>query len=314
MKIIVEGIFGSKLYGTDNENSDSDYKGIFLPSFEDCVLDRISKTISANTNNSNSSKNTKDDIDRMFFSLQYFGILCARGDMVAFDLLHTPDNKITFCDEIIWTKIRNMRSKFYSKDIRGYLGYIGKQVNKYGFKGSRVNQLQKSIEILKKLDPIDRVSSAWNELLSIENVRELKCEENQSRTTVLISGKKFMQTTPVRIALECLEKEFGMIGTRALQAHENNNVDWKAVSHAYRVLFQLEELLDCGDITFPLKSADYLKAIKFGKLPYDKVSGELEEFTDRIFEKLDNSNLPKEVDLTFWNDFVVGVYSDKTFS
>jgi predicted nucleotidyltransferase len=35
MNLIVKTIFGSRLYGTNNEESDLDYKGIYLPTKEE---------------------------------------------------------------------------------------------------------------------------------------------------------------------------------------------------------------------------------------------------------------------------------------
>lgn len=39
-KIVYITLFGSKLFGTDNPNSDTDYKGIFIPSKRDVLLKR----------------------------------------------------------------------------------------------------------------------------------------------------------------------------------------------------------------------------------------------------------------------------------
>ena len=43
MNLIVKSIFGSHLYGTNTENSDTDYKGIYLPSKNDCYLNNVKK-------------------------------------------------------------------------------------------------------------------------------------------------------------------------------------------------------------------------------------------------------------------------------
>ena len=60
--IIVRSVFGSHLYGTETENSDHDYKGIYLPSKGDCFLNRVDSNISETTGKAN-SKNTKEDVD-----------------------------------------------------------------------------------------------------------------------------------------------------------------------------------------------------------------------------------------------------------
>lgn len=75
-------LFGSYLYGTNNENSDKDYKGIFLPDWKGCVLNKIPNSFNFTTG-SNDSKNSKDDVDEEIYSLQYFIKLACEGQTVA---------------------------------------------------------------------------------------------------------------------------------------------------------------------------------------------------------------------------------------
>lgn len=64
---------GSKLYGTDNEHSDNDYVGIFIPTesmlygLHDC------EQVEIKTNKSNSGvKNTKEDTDIIIYNIKKF--------------------------------------------------------------------------------------------------------------------------------------------------------------------------------------------------------------------------------------------------
>ena len=81
--------FGSHLYGTNTEDSDTDYKGIFMPSKRMIYLNRIPKSISANSKSSScGDKNTKEDIDCELYSLHYFIELACKGETVALDMIH----------------------------------------------------------------------------------------------------------------------------------------------------------------------------------------------------------------------------------
>ena len=53
-EIIVKTIFGSHLYGTSTPESDNDFKGVFLPSKEQILLNEIPKSINESTKNNNS--------------------------------------------------------------------------------------------------------------------------------------------------------------------------------------------------------------------------------------------------------------------
>ena len=55
-KVVFKCIFGSHLYGLNTEDSDKDFKGIFIPSFEDIVLGS-NEVISVKTGN-DKSKNS----------------------------------------------------------------------------------------------------------------------------------------------------------------------------------------------------------------------------------------------------------------
>ena len=58
-------VFGSHLYGTNTENSDKDYKGIFLPSVKNLILGKKMDSISLTSGNNN-SKNSSEDCDIQF--------------------------------------------------------------------------------------------------------------------------------------------------------------------------------------------------------------------------------------------------------
>ena len=64
--------FGSHLYGTNTPDSDTDYKGIYLPTAKEIVLGTYKKTISISRNKADKERNTKDDVDNEFFSLDRY--------------------------------------------------------------------------------------------------------------------------------------------------------------------------------------------------------------------------------------------------
>lgn len=49
-RIVYITVSGSKLFGTDNANSDTNYKGIFIPSREDVLLKKDIEHFNYNTN------------------------------------------------------------------------------------------------------------------------------------------------------------------------------------------------------------------------------------------------------------------------
>ena len=77
--------YGSKLYGTDNPNSDTDYKGIYIPNKIDVLLKRDIEHYNFNSNDK--TRNSKDDIDLQLFSIYKFFSLLKKGETGAMDIL-----------------------------------------------------------------------------------------------------------------------------------------------------------------------------------------------------------------------------------
>ena len=148
MNIIVKMRFGSHLYGTNTEDSDEDFKGIFMPIKEQIYLGRIPKCYSENTK-IGGGKNTSEDTDTEIYSLHYFLKLACEGQTVALDMLHATDDMILETSNI-WKEIVAKKELFYTKNMQAFLGYAIKQAGKYSCKGSRLNNIEQVLNILKE--------------------------------------------------------------------------------------------------------------------------------------------------------------------
>jgi hypothetical protein len=107
-----------------------------------------------------------------------------------------------------------------------------------------------------------------------------------------ILGKKFSGDVTIDYFFGkslSLEVQFG---NRTKSSAEG--VDWKALSHSVRVLFEVEELLDTGFVTFPLLEKEFVKEVKEGKVPVDAVMMFVNAKLDQVKEKLDSSDLPEK--------------------
>jgi len=84
-------------------------------------------------------------------------------------------------------------------------------------------------------------------------------------------------------------------------------VDFKALSHAVRVISEVEELLDDGFITFPLKNRVYITSIKEGNETLEEVMDYLDVKLDEVNQKLEQSDLPQKSDEAFIDDFILAL-------
>lgn len=305
MKAIVKMIFGSHLYGTADESSDKDYKGIFLPSKEQIMLNRISKSITSHTKRDNNSKNTKDDIDTELYSLHYFIHLACEGETVALDMLHAPDDLIIEKDNDIWGFIIKNRHRFYTSNLKAFIGYARRQASKYGIKGSRLNDAKKVLDFCNQYDADIKLKEIWDELPVGEHIFKLLPDINGIRMYE-VCGRKMGETTRLSYLKDVVENFYKAYGARAEQAAKNEGIDWKAVSHALRAALQVKQILTEGTITFPLKEANYLRTVKRGLLDYKTiVAPMLDKLMDEVEDLSQKSLLPIKVDRAFWDEAII---------
>lgn len=304
------GIHGSHLYGLNNENSDTDFKGIFLPTIEELLLGEAKETITKSTGNNN-SKNTEKDVDTQWFSLAKFVNLALKGDMVAIDMLHTPKTLQEEGSEI-WDFLLANRQRFYTKNMASFLGYIRKQASKYGIKGSRMAALEEVYKL---------TSTQKGKKGSLYDIWEL-LPENQicyktSKTLVtgikqtfyVVENSHFQSSMPLSEFVDIIDAKWNTQGERTRLAKENNGVDWKAVSHALRAGYQLKDIYEKGTIEFPLRQKEFLMQVKLGHLDFKAcVEPRLEAIIEEVDQLAQNSTYPEKADKEFWRNWLLSVY------
>jgi len=293
-QIIVKMVFGSHLYGTSTPESDKDFKGIFLPTREQILLGKIPKSINESTKNNNSAKNTSKDIDLEMYSLHYFIHLACEGETVALDMLHAPKEMIKeTCP--IWDEIVLNRQRFYTKNLKAFVGYARQQASKYGIKGSRLDDAQRVLEFLRHLvirEAHNKLFSLWDDLPTGEHIFKYPPNENGERMYE-VCGRKIGEKVTLQYAYETVKRFVDNYGERARKAAANEGIDWKAVSHAFRAAYQVKQILTENTITFPLKEAPTLLLIKQGKLDYQSVVNKLNDLISDVEELSEKMIYPK---------------------
>ena len=298
MNIVCEMIFGSHLYGLDTPNSDKDYKGIILPSKKQLLLGQTSFHVDESTNK-NSTKNTKDDIDKTYYSLQYFVNLACCADTVALDLLHGSDDKVIINSDI-WKYLVDNRSKFYTKSMKSYVGYCKKQAAKYGAKGSRLAEIERVLNIAKSAKHETLVG-----FLPVEESDVVKWIEYKGNKYLEVCGSKYQDNLLVSFLKRDLQNHLDKYGDRTRLAKENKNVDWKSLSHCLRAGFQARDIFTKGYFEYPLAETAILMDVKQGKMDFNIVEPLLSSLVAEVTELANKSTYPETVDREFWDNFII---------
>lgn len=314
MKVLVKTIAGSHLFGTNTPNSDMDYKGVFLPEASDILLGKFDQTVHDHTNNTG-NKNTKDDVDIEFYSLDKFLKMLYQGQTVAWEILFTPDEMILE-KHPLWDEIREATPLFLNKRVDAFIGYCKQQAHKYGVRGSRLNTIEKSLEIFNMYHFNTELSEVskdhLEELEKLEHVEWItRTFMGQEKRLLNICGKKFETNTRLKYVKDPLNLYLNQYGARSKLARQNQGVDWKALSHAVRVCMQASSLLKTGKIQLPMSEENVrlLKDIKAGKMDFDSVAMEIEIHQQQLIHDRNNSSLPAEPNLKAFQDIQTKIYS-----
>lgn len=300
-EVIFRCRFGSHLYGTNTPESDYDEKGIFIETLENIILRRDSRSLHFNTGNDR-SRNTKNDCDIELKELRTFLKEAMDGQTYALDMLFcNAQNTLTTSET--WKFIQENRSKLISKNVKPFIGYCRQQCGKYGLKGSRLAELERVLQILSVHNPKDRLRDA--KISESEFVRYIS---DDKVTFLEVLGKRFHDTVFVKMVTDSLEGLRQRYGARAELAKENNGVDWKAVSHAYRCMYEVKSLLLTGNIVFPLPEAAHLVKIKRGEYNWNEINNELPAMMAEVEKIAEASPLPQEPVREFWDRFVLNAY------
>ena len=305
---IVRMRFGSHLYGTATPASDTDWKGIYLPTREDILLGRIPKSVTRNTGNDH-TKNAPTDVDSEWYSLHYFLKLASEGQTVAIDMLHAPDSWPEYASPI-WEQLRIRRKMFHTKSLKAFVGYCRKQAAKYGVKGSRLSAVQSAIAAIDYYPPGGRLEAIWAMLPSGQEFID-KTTDEEGREFWAVCGRRLQRTASVGEALKSLRAFEANYGARAKMASENEGIDWKAISHAIRAAYEVMAILRTGDIVFPLPEAEFLRQVKLGTLDYKtEVGPMLEAAMEQCEAAAARSTLSEFVNHEAVDAWLLGVMQD----
>lgn len=306
---IAKVVHGSRLYRLHNEKSDYDFKAIHLPSHGDCYLLRAARNIQKK----GEINGVKAEYES--FALQEFLALAARGEDVAITMLHVSDDDV-LVNNRFFNSLRQNRKFFYTKKMSGMLGYARGMAAKYALRADRMSDVLKVIAILENMRDkgIAKLYQAWDDLPELSHGYHFINQEdrNDDKRAYEIAGKVLPVNISPSYALDILYRLRDSYGERVKAARNMAGQDTKAISHSFRVGYQLLHIYQDGDFSFPLPESDYIRAVKEGRLNYvdDKIDQKLDNLISEVEQKAARSDYPDSVNYGVLDKFVLDAYSN----
>lgn len=335
-KLIVRFITGSRLYGTFTEDSDYDDRGVFIaPPNYYIGLSDIQQVESQSE-------------DKVFYELSKFMNLALKNNPNILEFLFVPEDKwIKSSPE--WERIIENRDYFLSTKARWtFGGYAFAQLKRikthrrylldppkrqpkrsdYGLpehksliSKSQIGTFEKLIKIyledIHQIHPLAKEISAvlqshpWDSIIKNYAVIESGVAEDilgmskeiteaikreRQYASDLREWKRYLHWKETRNPKRAfIEKKYGY--------------DCKHGQHLVRLIYEGEELLTTGKITFPRPEAPLLKEILSGEWTYDELMdfvGDIDTRFDKLYKE---SPLPKNPDFKVVEDICVETIS-----
>ena len=313
MNILAKIMFGSKLYGTNIPSSDNDFRSIYLPSLQECVLLRAKD-----------AWEDKSEEDTSFFSLQHFLKMAAQGQSVAIELLCAgTEHRVSTSP--LFEELNKNRKLFFSKNMNSFVGYARAMSGKYTSRVDRLKEAETIVEYLEKnrwkspsidlenhnIPTLNRLSDIWEGLPLSPNATKGENPQNKNldKRAYFVCGRELQSTVTTEHAIKVIGDIVNTYGERVRKA-KSAELDYKALMHAFRAGYQVKQIMETGDLKFPLPESEYLRDMRSGKINF--VDNHLDEKLDDLMLEvqllIDNSSLPARVDMKIVDDIILKAY------
>jgi predicted nucleotidyltransferase len=322
-KLLFKAYHGSHLYGLNTPKSDTDFKGIVIPSKAEIKTNSAPQTCyDDSTHKAKNQKNTTADTDSSYFTLKAFLRLCAEGQTVAVEMLFTPRH-LWVASSPEWEFLVANRDKLIHKNMGSFFNLARKQAYKYSIKGERIeankivlawaNQFNENERLEKHLASLETLVAHNGHLLDTEKkplIKFVTCigPRGEDVLHLEVSNRKNPLTVTFKHFKKGLEKVLSQYGHRALQANQMGGADFKALSHAVRVGYEALELLQTHQLTFPLAQKDEVMAMKQGQRSFPEIEAKIEALLLEIRDKEQTTTLPAAIDQKYWDQWLQRQY------
>lgn len=293
--------YGSHLYGTNVETSDVDFRSVYLPPLSDLVLQRAKDAW---------EDKSKDDTS--IFSLQHFCRLATQGQSIAIEMLAASGDKIVATSPL-WQTLHENRHRFYTKSMHSFLGFAKTISGKYSARVDRLNETEAILNVFSEVEFAADVKLAqiWDRLPVSLNAEKTVNERssNADKRVYRVCGRELQSTVTVAHAYSVVQTIYDSYGERVRKA-KAGQIEWKSLSHAFRAALQCKEIVETGDLHFPLKGAEWLRELRLGHIDFmaNGLDQKLDDLIAEVQAEMNASNLPEKVDQQWLDDLILSAY------
>ncbi|MDX8383320.1 MAG: nucleotidyltransferase domain-containing protein [Ghiorsea sp.] len=300
---------GSRLYQMNNENSDKDFSGVYIPTLDEILLGTYQKGITFSTGDCN-LPNTANDLDFSYYSFPRFFELLKKGSHTAIDLFAAKDTQIIETCEI-WERIYDNRRMFYSKNMRGFLGMFNNQALRYTNAAKQSTSLKAVIAMCKSIsEPNTKISEFSNFLPTNDHLSYTSKMVNDKVTFFYnVLDKKFPDSTTYAYLKERAEIMLEKVGD-VDGNFSRDSVDWKRSSHALRCGYSYIDILNTNEFEYPCSKQSTLIDVKNANVSMVELENLFKSCSNKINKLKLTSKLQENINTTDIDELYISILRD----
>jgi len=299
-RTVYKCIHGSRAYGTNTENSDTDIKGIAIAPKEIILGFNVGfeqQELMAHNGHPN---------DKTIYSLQKFAKLASDCNPNIIEMLYVDDSDILFMDEF-GAELRSVRDEFLSKRIKFTMsGYAFSQIKRMKtHRGWLLNppshqptRQEFGLPETVKISQSDM--GAYHSLIEQNGNIELPHDIVQ-----LFCAEKAYQSA--KMYYDQYENWKNTRNKARAELEAKSNFDTKHGAHVIRLMRMCKEVLSTGKVNVKRPDREELLAIRNGAWAYERLIEEAEKNEKECDELYKTSALKKEPDRNKLNNIIVDI-------
>jgi len=305
--ILAEYYVGSKLYGTQTPDSDTDISGFFVAPQEYYIgLKNIEELNRSEVIKDAAGKNTSAASDVKYYDIKKFIRLLLDNNPNILEHLFVPD-QFKIRDSDWMQELQQVPHRFVHVGlIPRFVGYASAQKHKMILKKDNYEAIEMVLENLRGKDPSLLLAEIWTEYTNYIMTHPAVVIDVPNGL-LRVGDLNIEKNITVKRAIRILEDRLAKATNRS-ELLKKYGYDCKFASHLIRLLLEAEELLTTGVLVFPLTYADTLVQIKSGQMEMEAVleyAGRLEDRL-RALEK-EGTRVAKKPDFEFASRFTQDV-------
>ena len=309
---ILELVAGSFLYGTNTETSDKDYYGVFVPDVEYVLGFRRCEEVDFSiVKKDDNDKNTPDSVDRKFYELRKFVKLAMENNPNIIEILFVNEASTIFINDI-GKELLAIKHKFPHKGAKQkFLGYAFSQKHKMVIKKDHYFDLINGLDYLNKFNEDKYIAEIILDTHKPHFIGTSYSDQHNVKF-IVIGDMNLLPSMTVKKARSMIQDRLDRVGNRE-ELLLRYGFDTKFASHLIRLMLEGVELLETGNIEFPLKDRQLILDIKQGKWTINNVLNFSTDLEKKIEDLGINSKLPDKPNVDELERFTINTLHKHLF-